>query len=655
MSRKADLLLLLGLLFLAGVAGVGFTSLGVDRENRSMRSEHTAQAEAEALREKAFGAGRSLLFMLEPLRPGLIDPVRDPSVPTWIEGLRGLDAVERVAVLPQSGTNALYLVVTIEEAEGGRFFDRVQATVDQALAHLPAGYHFHATGQALGELAISSAMTEELGRIVPILLAALFVLLWATYRHVSLAVGTLASALLGILVLGGIQWLLGLEVDPITSLLPPVLLTVGVAGSVHLIEAFLKLRASGRDAYDAVRQAVRELVRPAALTISTTAAGFLALAWSPIPAVRDFGLLAALGVSLTCGLTFLWLPAFLRVFAGRPSFARIRPRGAPWRHVAGGLALWLSRHARAVTVSGTLLVLLFAWQWTGLSIDTEPLRLLPERHPFRRETERVALALGGVASFDVLLPGGVASGASTAVDALRRDLAREPLVADVLGLPERAPSGLGRQRVLLRPSGTGERARLFSRVEDRARTLGWKGAVTAGPPVIEAKDSNDLVAAQLRSMGITLLFLGIAMAIGLRSLRLGLLGLIPNVVPAVLLYGGLSLAGRPLSVGSAMIGSVLLGLTVDDSIHFLYRYREARKRGSSRRIATARSFRIAGRALLVTTLVEALGFLVCIVGSLESSREFAVLSSSTMAVALAADVIFLPSLLLGAAPRPARS
>jgi len=651
--HKTDTTVLLALLLLGVVAGVGFFSIPVDRENRSMRSTHSTQAAAEALRDKTFGDEQPLVFMLKPLRPGLIDPTDDPDVPPWIEKIRGLAWVKQASVLPQSDAQAFYLVVLIRGAEEGRYFDRVQGTVDYAWNHRPAGYHLHTTGQALGEMAISRAMDEEVDRIIPILLGALFLLLLAAYRRVVLAVGILASALLSILVLGGIQWVIGMQIDPISSLLPPVLLTVGVAGSVHLIEAFLEHRARGQTAEEATRRAVRDLVRPALLTVSTTIAGFLGLLWSLIPAVRHFGLLAGFGVALTCLLTFLWLPAYLRVFGRGASLADLRRRNAGWSHLSGGLALLLRHRARIVALAGTVLVLFFSWQWSGIAVDTQPLRLLPTHNAFRMDTESVAQSLGGIESFDVILPSGLKGHPTRAYLDLCRAMHREPLVADLIGLPETAPTGAVRQHVLLRPAGTGERARLFTRIEARARDLGWPQAVTAGAPVIVARDANGLVDSQLEGMGFTLIFLWLAMSFGFRSLKYGVLGLIPNLVPAIFLYGGLAFVGRPLSEGSAMIGSVLLGLTVDDSIHFLYRYKQARHLGSSPLVSTARSFRVAGRALLITTLVQAFGFLVCIVGSLASSREFAILSSSTMIVALAADVFLLPALLLLSRPRPA--
>jgi hypothetical protein len=653
--RPKDILLLLGLTLLAALAGMGFLARHLDRENLSMQSRSTPQAAVESLRDRTFGRQSPLLFMLQPLTRGDLDPLHDANVPIWTAGLRALPWVRQVSVLPQSHAQALYLAVLVEDAPGGRFFERVRRTVDVAWRTRPAGYHLHVTGQPLGEMAVAHALSEESARVVPLVLGALFLLLLGVYRRAILAAGVLASALLGILVLGGLQWLLGLAIDPVSSLLPPVLLTVGVAGSVHLVEAFLARRARGHAAGEAAREAARALRRPGALTASTTIVGFLALLGRPIPAVRQFGLLAAAGVALTTLFTFLWLPAWLRLFAGGAGFASLRRPGGPWAQLAGGLALVLRRRARAVTVAALLVVLVFAWSWSGLQVDTQPLKVLPAHGRFRRETASVAHSLGGIESFDLLLPAPPPGRGPGNYLGLCRALGQEPLVAGVLGLPERAPSGLGRQRVLLRPSGTGPRERLFERLEARARTLGWPGAVAAGAPVLVARDSNELVASQLRGMALTLLFLWIAMSIGLRSPGLGLLGLIPNVVPAVVLYGGLALAGRPLSVGSAMIGSVLLGLMVDDTIHFLFHYRQARRRGAGPLRAAARSLRVAGRALVVTTLVEALGFLVCVLGALASSREFAVLASGTMLVALAADLFLLPALLLARrrAPEPA--
>jgi len=650
-NRHTDIVTLLILVLVATVSGLGFFSLRLDRENQSMRSRKTLQAKAEELREKEFGKDHSLLFLLEPLHQGLLNPVKDPEVRNWIRSIRRMEGVRSAQTLPQSSSKSLILLIQVESPRDGRFFERIQQTVSKSRKSIPPGYRFFATGQASGELAISQAMDQERQHIIPILLMALLLLLLLVYRSLVLSLGILLSALSGILVLGGFQWLLGLQVDPISSLLPPVLLTVGVAGSVHFIEAFLGKRAEGLELGAATRKALWDLLWPSILTVSTTMAGFTGLLWSPIPAVRSFGLLACLGVALTVFLTFLLLPAYLRVFAKAPKLAQMRSSRGAWSHISSGLAVFLRNRKNLVLGGGGVLVLFFAWQWVGIQVDTHPLRILPPHHSFRLETQSIAKALGGIETFDLLLPAPEPPHGIGRLVSLQKEIQKEPLIATLIGGGERASSGLRRIRMLLKPSGTRARVDLFERIEKQAHSLGWSKAMTAGDPVIVAKDSNQLVRYQLTGMGFTLLFLCLAMGLGFRSLSLGILGLIPNVIPAILLYGGLAFVGRPLSVGSAMIGSVLLGLTVDDTIHFLYRYKRSRSFGSSPVISTARSFRVVGRALGITTLVQAFGFLVCIFGSLESSREFAILASLTMVMALVADLFLLPSVLLLQAKR----
>jgi len=117
-------------------------------------------------------------------------------------------------------------------------------------------------------------------------------------------------------------------------------------------------------------------------------------------------------------------------------------------------------------------------------------------------------------------------------------------------------------------------------------------------------------------------------------------------VPVAALYGGLALLDRPLSASTALIGSVFLGLVVDDTIHFLHGYERARRAGADARSAVAASFRSCGRALVVTSLVLGLGFGAAAIGSLSTTVEFAVVSAAVIALALLADVVLLPALLV---------
>jgi predicted RND superfamily exporter protein len=186
---------------------------------------------------------------------------------------------------------------------------------------------------------------------------------------------------------------------------------------------------------------------------------------------------------------------------------------------------------------------------------------------------------------------------------------------------------------------------LFDRAEQRARGLGWPDAAATGPAVQVARDSTALAKGQLGGMLFTAVALWLTMVIGLGSGVLGLIGMVPNLVPCVILYGGLALADRPLSVGTALIGSVMLGLIVDDTIHLLHGFRRGRLQGCGALSTMARMLGRIGRAITLTSLVLATGFATGSFGSLATTREFGILSAGTILTALAADVVLLPSLL----------
>jgi len=118
------------------------------------------------------------------------------------------------------------------------------------------------------------------------------------------------------------------------------------------------------------------------------------------------------------------------------------------------------------------------------------------------------------------------------------------------------------------------------------------------------------------------------------------------VLPCVVLQGALALADRPLSVATAMIATVLLGLIVDDTIHFLHGYRAERRAGHARASALERSLEHSGRAIVVTSAVLTVGFAAGLAGRLATTIEFAALCSLTIVLALACDLVLLPAMLL---------
>ena len=134
--------------------------------------------------------------------------------------------------------------------------------------------------------------------------------------------------------------------------------------------------------------------------------------------------------------------------------------------------------------------------------------------------------------------------------------------------------------------------------------------------------------------------------IGFRSLRLGVLAMLPNLVPVTLYFGLLGLGAAPLSVPTSLIGSVALGITVDDTAHFLARYRDERRRGLDPEAAVLRCGRAVGRPMAFTGLMLMAGFAVVALSGFATLRQFGLLSATTFGICLLNDLVLLPALLV---------
>ncbi len=641
-KRCAGLLLLLALPTLW--LGQRQLALEVDIENLAMKSIGTAEAQAMQRRLAEFGDEHTVIVLYEPI--GAAATVCEQDRPTGlVPELRKLPGVKNVREIPRPAEDAFVYAIDIGAAADGTYAERVRAVAVCAERASPPLLRVAVTGQPLGEIAIAEAVAAERRLVLPLIGGVLAAILWIGYRRVSLVLAILAPALAGIAWTGGLFALLGYRIDPVSALQDPVLLTVGVAAAVHLVEAWLRHRSRGQRPDRAAVACARELIRPTLLTAGTTVAGFSSLALASIPAVQRFGLTIAAGVVLTTVLTFAITPAWLCLFARGAAFARIRRPVGPSVSLSRAIALWTRDHARAITIVTVMLACLGSLGWARLGVDTDPIRLLPERHPFRVATDRVAKRLGGIETFDLILPARDPAPGMFRLLGLQAELSRLDGVVSLAGPPRQADSGARLVRLLLRPDGTSARERLFAASERLAASRGFPDAVATGPSVQVARDSGRFVRGQWNGMIATLCVIWLVMAIGLRSTWLGLLGLLPNALPCVLIYGGLAALGRPLSVASAMIGSVMLGLIVDNTIHLLHRFREQRARGESQLSAAAHTLHRTGRAILLGSLVLALGFGAGVFGALATTREFGVLAAITILLAMATNLTLVPAMM----------
>lgn len=636
MRADPSLRLRWSLLFVALAAALwGRARLRVDAENLAMKSTGTASEASDLLRVREFGSEPAVVVLAEPLDASRADAEVDLS--SWEQGLRARPEVSAVlgALSPSAGVRALAL--GLRANADGRYAGAAEALAAHAADGLPDGHGIALGGVPVVELAIAQAMARDRARVLPLVALALTAVLAWAYRSLRLALAALALPLCGVLVLEGLQGALGLAVDPVSSLLGPVVLTVGVASSVHVMERHAVLRAEGRDARACRGALLEELWKPVALALATTVAGLLGLLGSPIPAVVRFAWLAALGVTLTMTATLIYLPDLLAACPWVVRDAREQRR----RRARRG-TLWIARHALPVVVLGATLG---GWSVAATlsgRVDSDPLHVLESGDRVRVDAARIAARLGGSEVFELLLPPS-AQAAPAGLLGLLREVSALDGVAGPAGVPRTSSGGHALLAFVLEPGGSAAREQVFAQAEALARARGFAEAAATGLPVRLSRDSGELVRGQRRGILATLAALALLLGLGFRSIGLGLLGLLPNAMPVLFVQGGMSALDRPLSVASSMIATVMLGLVIDDTVHLLHAWREA-EGGAVRRIVQALT-RV-GRPVVLTSVVLAAGFAATWFGRLHATREFGVLAVIVLATALLANLLLLPALLL---------
>ena len=568
-----------------------------------------------------------------------------------------------------------------------------------AIDDSPGAFHL-AGNQVIGE-AIERYNNRDQRLFAPLMLLLVAVAGGLTLRRWSAVFVPLAVIAVAVAWTMGLFVAAGHQTNWVTSILTPILMLVGVADATHFLVRFEDELPSAATRTGAVRTTLAAITLPCLLTSLTTAAGFASLAANQVMPVRVFGLFAALGVLLALLATLVLAPAALSL--GPPASERARPPPRPWpilRH----LDALVQRSPVAVLLVALGLLLPVAWGASRVQVETNLLRYFQPDARVVVDSNAIEETFGGSAPFDVVVEVPAAGGAldpglladlARLGDALEATpgVARGVSLADLLQeigrvLPT-APGGVPtdpfalEQLMLLLPGdlvdplldddrritrlstrlqggslGLGGAREVLDGVERAAlELLGERGEVRlTGASVLFIDMDEYLVQGQIRSFGLVLLVVGVLMIGLFRSLRVGLAAMIPNVLPIAFVLGLMGWLGLPLDGFTVMIASIAIGIGVDDTIHYLHHLRQQLREGHELRPAMSRTMTGVGKPLVYTSVVLALGFGVFCTSDFVGTRNFGLLTGATLLVALAADLLVLPAvLLLTGVPRRWRS
>jgi len=530
---------------------------------------------------------------------------------------------------------------------------------------------------------------------VPLVFLILAIMTAALYRHLIGMLVPLAVLTVALIWMLGIFGLAGRSLNPVTSLITPVVLVMSLEGTIQLLNQYLAARARGLPISPALEHADHQMRVPCFNAALTAAIGFAALLILPIPAIRDFGLFTGVGIMIGYGLTILLTPLLL---ASLPDFSRnvIQTfQAGPVERGLSQLVHWVCER-RATTAAGVAAILaISAIGIARIRVETDIIHALRHTSPLSTAARFIDAQLTGVNSVEILIPGvpvndPVALGrvanleeAIRGLDGVRKVTGLPDLIARVNravhrgdntyarlpagpgagsdlddfldGLRKEAPTEL--HRFLANRSGEGSTLRviarvtaldtassqaLFAQIRDAAARIGLLESKLTGSFVVFSNMSTTLVQHQVKGLAVALVLILGVMAVQFRSIRLGLLCAIPNSVPILMVYGLMGWSGIALSVPTAMIASVAIGTIVDNSIYLLARFREAFARREDYLDALSSMMQASGRAVVFSTLTLAVGFWVGVFSSFTPTVHFATLTGAVFLLGLISQFVVLP-------------
>ena len=473
----------------------------------------------------------------------------------------------------------------------------------------------------------------------------------------------------------GTLGLLGAPVNILTSVVPSLALVVGTCDSIHFIEDMRRSARRGIDPLAASSGAIRRIGMACGLTSIVTAIGFASLAVARIEAVRTFGIAAAIGALASFMAVTLLTPLIASTrFCSGLRLGRSSPLAG---RVANVLAALSVRHARPLVVLACSLTAALAFVGSGLDADTRIIDSLPSGAPASQALARVDAEFGGVMGVDVVVewPVDVDWRDPAVLDALalaEAAVGREEGISRTIslstvaaGMPPRVrrrldvdsvgdlvspESRMALVRARVADLGSRRLEEIYDRVDASLARLeqdrpGWRFRL-AGMSVVSARNIRQLVRDLGSSLVVEVLVIGCILAVAFRSPLAGIVSMLPNIFPLVVIAALLVITGRSLDPATVIVFNVCLGLAVDDTVHVLSALTRNRKEGVSIGSAVRRAVSEMGNAVVIGGVVLTVGFAAVTASSVPSLAGFGVLACAAVASATVAELLFLPALLV---------
>jgi uncharacterized protein len=579
--------------------------------------------------------------------------------------------------------------------------EKIQALVDKAQG--PERIYY--TGLPHFKAVSARTIVEDLSYLLPVALILILVVLFFCLRSISGVILPLLVVIitvvwtLGLMVLGGSRLSLG------TLSLPPMLLVLGVAYALHVVAEYYELAHPSCTKEEVLLETLRSINAPVLMAALTTVLGFLSLFTSNIVSIREMGIYAAAGITVAFLLAIILIPAALALL---PLPSRHQETYSPGLTTAlRTITQFIIQHRTAVIIGSVLIAVLAMLPIPSIQVGSNFLSLFRASHPVRQATDVMNHALGGSMAFYVTIDGNE-NDLMRKEDTLKRIKALQTYINSLPGVDKTVSfvdfcelvdqgiqtasteDGTPSPAPAAAASFWGDQAKLdgvmqmfmlsptlimsvvdhpwYSRSNIQVRTSFTHPREIAdavqkihtfaeehfppeiqvhptGTVILNTRTASGLISGQIQSLALTAVVIFVIMTVMFLSFRVGIIAMIPNLYPILVFFGLMGVTGATLSIGTNTIAAIVLGLAVDDTIHIMSRLSAEARRTSDQQEALLRSLCTVGKPTLYYSLLVFLGFLSFGLSTFVPIQEFGLLSATTIAFGVLAELALLPALL----------
>lgn len=566
-------------------------------------------------------------------------------------------------------------------------------------------FNFHEVGAVLFDTEFQSNVKSETVKFFRVSVLLIMIILYLFIRKLYAVYIPLAVVITSAVMTFGLL-ALTTAMKVTCSVIPPLIVTIGVCDSIYIISIFRKNRQNQDNVKKAIITTMEKCGLPCLITTITTIMGFIALSFVPVVPVREAGLFCAFGTA-ACFLMTITLGIILLSFgkngsAGGKAASNEGNRGGDIYHKIMEKVAYINIKARyPVLVIGALLVVVSTYLAASIRIDNDFLAYMGDKFEVKKDIIYVDGQMGGSSTFELVFDTGKKDGVKN-IKALReiekveqfaendQDVMAVSSVVDIIKtinktlhnenndyyiLPEQRDAVA--QYLFLYESSGGDRldkvlnfdyskARLVLRTKTISsakaldlfnrltnfidRNVTESKVIITGANALKVGFLKFILNAQVNSVIFAFSMITIMMMIVFRSVRTGLITMIPNIIPIILILGFMGITGRKLGMLNAMISAIIIGIAVDDTIHFFSHYRSVRCREKNEETALSITLAEVGRPMFFSSVALLTGFSVVSLSSMNNVADFGILTSLAVLVSLLSDFFIGSSLILTLKP-----